>query len=434
MENFHFEMVEQLRPTFPDTIECISDDSVLRGRYELLEKGMKLPADLVGHVLDKCMYVYERCGHPNVFLMYCEAVPELLPADIWETVIADALAQHAEANMSAVVSRTVSEEVTNHVCQDIKRVAIDVSSELVGWLIVSFEQGHMEPLARCIQRIPEDQIRADPTAAPRPPYAQFLPTMWEVRTRRSVCGSAPQWISRGLSPAWVSLTMQRGCFRKDASFNVRPCTMPPLMTKPVPISSKRLSSVRMPTVFESPSKGLLNQSTLSTSYTPRTALSQLSPPPMPMVRSKSLIVVPSTGVVDHTGPSQYVWNLIGSTSALHRCNRDAIGIESMPFATENGQSFILELRPFTESGMISITIGKMPLSSPASRESTIKFKISVGNGKSGLKLLQAATKKFEVILDPRSVFATTPAPQGVARLDGLKKMSVTVEFVRIDRE
>ena len=206
------------------------------------------------------------------------------------------------------------------------------------------------------------------------------------------------------------------------------------MTKPVPISSKRLSSVRMPTVFESPSKGLLNQSTLSTSYTPRTASSQLSPPPMPMVRSKSLIVVPSTGVVDHTGPSQYVWNLIGSTSALDRCNRDAIGIESMPFATENGQSFILELRPFTESGMISITIGKMPLSAPASRESTIKFKISVGNGKSGLKLLQAATKKFEVILDPRSVFATTPAPQGVARLDGLKKMSVTVEFVRIDRE
>ena len=381
-------MLNSAQPVFPETIECLSVDSVLRGQYSILKNPSKISSLLVEEPSSNCIFAYERVGNPNVFLVYCEGVPELLPGDIWETVIADALSQHARANMSAAVSAKMPDELTKQVCNDMKRVAIDVSRELVGWLVLSYEDNQLVPLARCIQRIPEEELR-NGASRMHQGSTQFLGASWEVRTRQSVKESGPEWLSRGLSPAWVGLATQPGCFKKEPSFSLRQSVpVAPIQTKPVPLTP----SHRLPTLFEG------------------------GTPP----HNRPSLIVPASGMVDQTGPSTYVWNLVGSSQALDRCVREASGVESTAFANQSGSNFSLQLRPTADGGFVSVTILRKNASDP------MKFKLTLGGGSSGIKVMQS--DRFEVVLDPRAVFNTTPAPEGARRIESLKKLSLSVEF------
>lgn len=376
---------------FPESIECLSVDSVLRGQYSLVRSTSKISRLLVTQASSDCIFAYERVGNPSVLLVYCEGVPELLPGDIWETVIADALSHHARANMSAAVSARMSHELIPQVCNDMKQVAVDVSRELVGWLILSFEDGHLVPLARCIQRVPEEELLNGISSRHRGSNSQFLAASWEVRTRPSMKECGPEWLARGLTPAWVGLATQPGCFRKEPSFSIRQSiSVAPIQTKPVPLTP----SHRLPTLFEG------------------------GTPP----QRRPSLVIPMSGLVDQTAANTYVWNLIGSRAALDKCIKDATGIESMSFCNDNGSCFAIELRPSGDGGFITVTLVRKTKSGP------VKFKLTLGAGTSGVKVMQPVADRFEVVLDPRAVFGTSPAPESAKRIESLKGLSLSVEF------
>lgn len=385
--------------SFPDVLECTSADPVLRGQYKLLPSaGLAYQLNFVETPANQVVYVYSRVGTKSVYLIYCEGVPELLPGDIWETVIAEALSRNAEANMSVSMRESVSVQVCQEVCGEIKLIATEVSKELLGWLIVSAGTSHMVPLARCIQRLP------DPVASPEV-LRQASPmgmagAFWEVREAASSKDSVPEWMSRGLDAGWVALVTQSGYFKKDDKFTLRPgSNVAPLVTKPVPLSALRRmgsTSNRMPTLFES---------TGETS-----------------VRSG---IIPSAGVLEQVDRSKFVWNLIGSSAALDKVTRDAFGLESMPFANEQGHRFTVDLVPSNESGLVSVTLRRQM------RAETVSFKISLGGGQSGVKVLSSEKNVFAIVLDPRAVFGSTKAPSKIERAVMLAALTLTVEFVNM---
>ena len=388
---------------FPDTLECVAHDSVLRGQYKLMNSGSKASLKFVTSPDSEMLYVYERVGGRGVYLVYCEGVPELLPGDIWQTVIADALSRHAAANMSAAVSGHMSDTLCAELCEEIKNVATEVSKELVGWLIVSSGSSHMVPLARCIQRLPEDQLFT-PRGSARPRSVQIADATWEVREATGSKAFTPEWLLRGLSPSWTTLVIQPGEFKKDISFRVRPVEPTPMLTKPVPLPALRRgpsAPLRMPTVYESP-RTRANSS--------------------PRVGAETIT---SCGLVEHTGPTRYVWNLIGCQSSLERCAVDARGIESLPFADVHGELFIIVLQPITSHGMLSVSLSRSLKESGR----PVKFKLSIGSGQSGVKCLVADSREFEVVLDPRAVFGSPTVPSVPIRVSLLKNLSVTVDFV-----
>lgn len=386
-------------PSFPDILECFTDDSVLRGQYKLLPSSSLNPQlSFVSQPTNPLLYVYTRVGTKSVYLIYCEGVPELLPGDIWETVIADALSRYAAANMAVAARRSVSDDVCKEICSEIKRLAIDVSKELVGWLIVSAGTSHMVPLARCIQRLPEspaDIVQAQTTGG--------MPNaFWEVREAASPKESVPDWLARGLDAGWVALVTQSGFFKKDSKFALRPSSLAaPLVTKPIPLSAvKRMTSAnRMPTLFESPFD-------VSGSY--RTIL--------------------SAGSFEQIGVSEFAWNLISSSSALDKLTQDAFGIESAPFTTDNGLRFITDLVPFNESGLLSVILRRIDERS-LNDLSSVGFRVSLGGAHSGFKIMDCDRSDFTVVLDPRAVFATPKAPSKIERAVMLAALILTVEFV-----
>jgi hypothetical protein len=384
--------------SFPDLLECTSLDPVLRGQYKLLpSSGSNSHLSFVQQPSNHLLYVYTRVGTKSVYLVYCEGVPELLPADIWETVIADALSRNAAANMSVAMRESVSDVVCKEVCREIMRIATEVSKELVGWLIVSAGTSHMVPLARCIQRLPDPGFTES--------FTQSNPVgissaFWEVRDAARGKRTAPEWISSGLDAGWVALVTQTGLFQKEEKFNLRPVSQGCApVTKPVPLSAvRRMASSRMPTVFEAPAELTGRQG-----------------------------IIRSAGVVEHVGPQRFVWNLIGSSSALDKITRDAHGLESVAFATEDGQRFTIDLLPFNESGLVAVTLHRQ-IKGSVSCES-VSFKITLGGGQSGVKVMSSEKNEFTIVLDPRAVFGTNKAPSKIERAVMLAVLSLTVEFV-----
>ena len=390
--------------SFPDVLECTSADPVLRGQYKLLPSaGLASQLHFVEAPSDQVIYVYSRVGAKSVYLIYCEGVPELLPGDIWGTVVAEALSRNAEANMSVAMTESVSDQVCHGVCNEIKRIASEVSKELVGWLIVSAGPSHMVPLARCIQRLPEPGSTEV--------FRQTLPmgicsAFWEVREAASSKDSVPEWLSRGLDAGWVALVTQSGYFKKDDKFALRPgFQAAPLVTKPVPLSAIRRmvsSSQRMPTLFEAP-----------------------------VDTSSRLGIQSSAGVMEQVDRSKFVWNLIGSSAALDKITRgESFGLESMPFATEEGQRFTFDLVPYNESGLLSTTLRRHTRGGSVPCE-TVSFKMSLGGGQSGVKIMGSEKYDFAIVLDPRAVFGSMKAPSKIERAVMLAALTLTVEFVSI---
>lgn len=386
--------------SFPDVLECSSGDSVLRGQYKLLPStAMGSYLSFVVEPANKLMYAYSRTGTKSVYLVYCEGVPELLPAEIWETVIAEALSRHAEANMAIAVKEAMSIDVCRKVCSEIKQIAVEVSKELVGWLIVSAGSSHMVPLARCIQRIPEDQFLLKNAFGP----VEITNAPWEVRDPNTSKEFVPEWLSKGLDAKWIALVTQTGVFKKDESFNLRPAAQPPVLTQPIPLSTvkRQTSAQRMPTVFETP---------------------------LDCFSSAQTLITPAAGIVDHVGPGRYVWNLVGSSAALDKLIREFHGMNSVPFATEQGQRFIIEILPVNESGLITITLRRHLLTSLPSSE-PVRFRMNLGSGQSGIKVLSEDSSDFTVVLDPRAVFGTAVYPSRTDRITLLKRLSLIIEFV-----
>jgi hypothetical protein len=386
--------------SFPDVLECSSGDSVLRGQYKLLSSSvMSSYLNFVVEPANKLMYVYSRTGTKSVYLVYCEGVPELLPADIWETVVAEALSRHAEANMAIAVRGAMSIDVCRKVCADLQQIALEVSQELVGWLIVSAGSSHMVPLARCIQRLPEDQFLLKNAFG----SVEITNAPWEVRDSSANIEFVPEWLNKGLDAKWIALLTQTGLFKKDEAFNLRPPPQPPVLTQPIPLSTvkRQTSAQRMPTVFETPLDCLSGA---------RTSIS------------------PAAGIIDHVGPGRYVWNLIGSSVALDKLSREFHGMSSAPFATEQGQRFIIEILPVNEGGLITITLRRHNFSALQASE-PIRFKISLGAGQSGVKVLPEDNSDFTVVLDPRAVFGTAVYPSRTDRITLLKRLSLIIEFV-----
>jgi hypothetical protein len=374
---------------FPDVLECESSDPVLRGQYRLVPTaGTSSYIHFVAEPNNHVVYLYSRVGSKSVCLVYCEGVPELLPGDIWETVIADALSRHAAANMSVAVRKGMSDQVCSEICSEIRKIATEVSRDLVGWLIVSAGTSHMLPLARCIQRLPDEpHLRAN-----LPGPVEISNASWEVREALSSKPSVPEWISRGLDAGWVALVTQTGLFKKDERFILAPASPPPVVTQPIPLSAvRRLSS--LPTVFESPIDCSL---------------------------SSASTIVGSAGRFHQLASDVYEWRFAECSSALDRLVRDAYGIESMPFGQ---QLFALEVVPVNDSGLISLTVRRKE------RRGSVRFKIRLGAGQSGAKVMMDNAAEFSIVLDPRSVFNVSRCLTRFERVEYLRGLSLTIEFV-----
>lgn len=168
-----------------------------------------------------------------------------------------------------------------------------------------------------------------------------------------------------------------------------------MLTKPVPLPPLRRAPsapLRMPTLYESPR----------------------------MLVGSRPVTVAGCGAVEHTGPTRYVWNLLGCLGSI---GADVGRIESLPFADHQGEQFTVALQPTTDHGMLSVILGRRAVGP------VVKFKLSIGGGVSGIKCLGAEAKDFEVVLDPRAVFGSSTSPPVESRVSLLKNLSVTVDYV-----
>ena len=368
---------------FPVLLECISSDDRYKGQYHLIPENPLLVNCFSAKPSSRSLLIYQKAGVENMFLGYCEGVPELLPADIWQTVVAESLSRHAEANMSAAVATDVSPVVAMNVCEEMIRIALEVSKELVGWLLFTVDKEAMTPVARCVQRIPEAELREDSVRGNPPGVAQCPESSWEMM-KPSNLGKrpAPSWISEKLSPCWCILATQSGRFRTDPSFTVRQVTETPLLTRPIPF---------IPDIS--------NESDVHESF----------------LTSKK-----------GDSPAQLKWNLRDVSSELASwIDFGGLGIVSRVFTIRSeGLSFAIELHPWKGPGLISVTLARFDESKKAFR-----FRVSLGGSSSGNKLLESTSSRFTVLMDPRLVFGTRSAPGLSERIELLKQCAVLIEFI-----
>jgi hypothetical protein len=380
----HFRIFDEVEmdTEFPEIIECLSEESELRGEYRLM-RCAESPFKLAVAPTAKSSLFYEKLSQQKVYLLYCEGVPELLPGDIWETIIAEALANNAEANMSAAVSREVKQEVCLRVGEAIKQIATDVSKDLVGWIFVSFDQEeYITTLARCIERIPDLEEALNPHSnASR--TVRLSSSAWETRVQASK--APPFWIQKSVSGAWEHLVMQSGSFVKSESMLLRPYRSGPVLTRPIPLKN-------------------------------------------PDVLKSSVFYPPSIGEMESVRSSKFVWSLGDSTRV--ECEQGLVNFASKAFSNPFGEYFILQLRPQTkDDSFLSVSISRSSIDGHMMGfRSSFKFKISIGAATSSLKEFQSDQTTFDTVFDPRAVFGLQSAPIGIARIQALRPLSVTVEF------
>lgn len=376
---------------FPDEIDCSAKDARISGRYRFTTSAGRLPLSLVNSVDSKVTLIYEKMNSKGVYMVYCEGTPELLPGDIWETVVGDALSRHAHANMSAAVSGVISQEVLGNVCQDIMQVATEVSKELVGWFIIECVNDVLVPLARCVQRIDIGVSSEEKSESSTSPPNRI--SSWEVRTKD--CPESPGWLVRGLSPSWSTLVVQPGCFEKESTLLVK-CVVSPI---------KRPTSARsLQTVHESSDMSSISAGTEST---------MASPPSSPISLK---IIVPFCGAVEETSDKVFRWDLAQARLGLDKIfHGEACGIESKPFGND---MYTLTLQPVTQpKKFVSVTLRR----NKGTPTETI-FSLSLGKAKSGTKVLKG--DKFDVMFDPRAVYTETAAMAAQ-----LAAMSITVSLM-----
>lgn len=206
--------------TIPRQIFCRSGTNTTSGHYAVVEgvsrgSESKLPQLIAAGATERGV-LYQKSSNPCIYLVYCEGTPELLPGDIWETVLAESLAANAEANMSAAVSETPAGEVSGAVCSYIMKVAMEVSRELAGWIVLVQNTDCLVPLARCIQRVPEN--------CSVPMQSVFLTEPnWEVHSPTVNESGPPEWLKAGLPSAWRSLVFQTGQFQPAGIFKIETC-------------------------------------------------------------------------------------------------------------------------------------------------------------------------------------------------------------------
>lgn len=358
-------------PRSPDIIECYSDIEDLKGRYEYARErsNVKFQYSMVPD--GSSTFIYENVGRTNIFLGYFEGIPELLPADIWVNITADALSHHADANLSAAVSQGISNDACYKVCEQITQIARDVSHELAGWLFFrKLGDNSIFPLARCVQRLSEDHHR--------PVCIQYLAASWEVRESQTRVSFIPEWIRAGLKTNWMLLATQPGVFKTDCSISLKGenVSQSALLMYPIPLDK---------------------------------------------------IGGPSSGEVSIS--STFAWNLGNASAELDFCKRrETTGFRSASFRDSDNDCFSVEIRPSTSSGLISVALVRMNGRSPSERDT--RFRMSLGGSRSGTKLLVSKNLMFTVLFDPRLVFQVDYSPPSLCeQADLLKKCTLLIEFI-----
>jgi hypothetical protein len=366
----------------PESIECTgafgSVQQPLIGSYWLSGLDGQKRVNLTTTPSGKT-YIFEKDGAPaDVILVYCEGVPELLPADIWETVIADALAGNAEANMVAAASAgELSDLVAEKICSDIRSIACEVSHELVGWIIVTYSNGALTPLARCTQRF-------DSPVSVGAGFPVFDSSVsWETRHRPSDRSGLPDWFSSHLSPSWLNLVTQSGCFTKTSSFSAKPAT-------------SSFLSPRTPPIFTPPATGRL-----------------------------PVVTIPSSGAIETIEEFKINWKL--NENDLNMKLPETFCIESPKFSIDGIGEFMIQFTPIDlfNNSMINLNLIKIE----NSKNAEIKFKISIENSaNSGLKKIDPVDDQFEVLIDPRKVFG--PGDSMGTKIEKIKTFKIIVEFIQ----
>ena len=259
-ENFRA-MASSLKMPFPEKLYCDSSSGDLIGSYLLVDsRSRDFSKLLVSHdAVSAYVYLNANRTHSNL-LVYCEGTPDLIPADMWRSVITEALSRNPEATLAASMDAERTEETAAQICADIKKVAMSACRDLVGWIIFTERGGVWGTTARCVRSLDPDTpttISASPLGSTGrfAKLASDYSNVWEVRGRPSSVSTIPPWVSRGgLDSRWINLLSQVGCFdtneTKPVSIVLRPITSP---TKEI-----------LPTVDES----AISAGSLSTMITP----------------------------------------------------------------------------------------------------------------------------------------------------------------------
>ena len=284
-------MAHSSKMPFPEKLYCDSSSGDLIGSYLLVDsRSRDFSKLLVSHeAVSPYVYLNANRTHSNL-LVYCEGTPDLIPADMWRSVITEALSRNPRAALAASMQGEGSEDAAVQICADIKRVAMSACRDLVGWIIFTERGGMWGITARCVRNVDPD-TPTTVSASPLGSTGRFskltseCSNVWEVRSKSSSPTILPWMMNRGgLDARWLNLISQVGCFDTNDT-NQNPVSV---VLRPITTPSK--DSTILPTVDES----TISSSSLST---------MVSPPGSPVVTS------PSCGFITQVAENKFCWEI-----------------------------------------------------------------------------------------------------------------------------